>query len=78
MRYAAGGGLSARETVRVVSGDDVTFIAWRAEGGQREYGLRWRELCAANGIVDPMQAALPGGERLLLGERLRMGQELTR
>lgn len=59
--------------------DEVTYIAWKLEQRQLTYGLGWRELCRATGVVDPMQVARPLGqdERFLLGERLRIGQALA-
>lgn len=69
----------ALDTYRVSSGDELTLVAWKLERRRLPYGLNWRSLCSILGVVDPMQVAHPLGqdERFLLGERLRIGQELA-
>lgn len=82
MKYVVAGSSAAQaapDIYHVNAYDEVSYIAWKLEQRQLTYGLRWRELCAATGIVDPMQVARPLGqdERFLLGERLRIGQALA-
>lgn len=67
-----------RRAYIVSDNEELTYIAWQIEGRAGTHGRYWRELALRYGIVDPMQSAgSPGNdERFLLGERLRLGQEL--